>query len=85
ADEQALIDDIIFDELIAGVVRPSSRRAFAAACERLHDRGADAVVLACTELQMLVPEQNPRVIDSTWTHAVAAWQIGVGVRDLPHS
>jgi aspartate racemase len=72
--DQADVDRIIFDELIDGVIRPSSRGRYIDVIEELARRGADAVALACTEIPLLVsPEDSPLpTLDSTRLLASAA-------------
>lgn len=78
-DRQAL-DDVIFSELTLGVVREESRAAYARVFADLADRGADAIVLACTEIQLLVgPEDSPvPLIDSMAAHAADAARFALG-------
>ncbi len=80
--EQSTIHSIIFDELIAGRVEPASVDAFAAVCRQLVARGAAAVLLACTELEMLTRGGGVDVvtIDTTRLHAEAAWRRATGSR-----
>jgi aspartate racemase len=61
---------IIYDELVHGVVRDESRVALQAVAGRLLDAGAQAVVLGCTELAMILgPGDLPvPVLDSTALH-----------------
>jgi aspartate racemase len=80
ASQQDQIHRIIYEELIAGVVKPDSVKAFAQIGRELTARGAQAILLGCTELVMLV-ENNPtelNTIDSTRLHAEAAWRKAVG-------
>jgi aspartate racemase len=69
-----LVDRIIFEELTRGIVREDSRAEYVRVIERLADAGAAAVVLACTEIGLLIrPEDSPiPVIDSAEAHARAA-------------
>jgi aspartate racemase len=64
---------VIYDELVHGVVRDESRRALQAVVGRLVEEGADAVVLGCTELAMILgPHDLPLpVLDSTGLHVHA--------------
>lgn len=80
ADDRGAIDTIIFDELTQGVVREESRAAYVAAIRRLAERGADAVVLACTEIGLLVgPDDSPLpVIDSAEVHARELGRVALG-------
>jgi aspartate racemase len=70
---RAEIDTIIFEELTQGVVRDASREVYLDAIRGLAEDGADAVVLACTEIGLLVsPEQSPLpLVDSAEVHARA--------------
>jgi aspartate racemase len=72
-DDFAGTNGIIYDELVHGVVRDESRAALRAIARRLVDAGAQAVVLGCTELSMILgPEDLPvPVLDSTALHVHA--------------
>lgn len=71
AADRAAVDTIIFDELTQGVVRDESRATYLDVIGRLADRGADAVVLACTEIGLLVDsgDSSLPLIDSAEVHA----------------
>lgn len=64
---------IIFEELCRGIVRDESRRTYITAIERLAARGAEAVILGCTEITMLIDDSvSPLpVYDTTDLHAKA--------------
>jgi aspartate racemase len=66
-----LVDRVIFDEITQGVIRDGSRKAYIDVMRDLRAQGADAVVLACTEIGLLVgPGDAPLpVIDSAEAHA----------------
>jgi aspartate racemase len=68
---RARLDEIIFGELTVGNVRPESRAELLAAIEGLAGGGAEAVVLACTELELAVTaEDSPMpLIATARTHA----------------
>ena len=72
--DRATVHSVIYDELCRGVVRDASRRAFREVIGRLVERGAEAVVLGCTELSMLVGPGDAAVplLDTTEIHARAA-------------
>ena len=74
ADDFAMIDRVIFSELVDGVFSDASRQAYYRAIARLAERGCDAVALACTEIPLLVrPEESPLpTLDSTRLLARAA-------------
>ena len=67
------LNGIIYEELCRGIVRDESRRIYVAAIERLAARGAQAVILGCTEITMLIDDSvSPLpVYDTTDLHAKA--------------
>jgi aspartate racemase len=73
------LNGIIYEELCKGVVRDESRRIYVAAIERLAARGAQAVILGCTEIGMLIDDDvSPLpVYDTTDLHARALVDAGL--------
>jgi aspartate racemase len=65
---------IIYDELCAGEVRDESRRIYGAVIEGLCARGAQAIVFGCTEIGLLIGQDDAPVpvLDTTALHARAA-------------
>jgi aspartate racemase len=65
---------VIYDELCVGVVRDASRDAYREIMRGLVDRGAEAILLGCTEIDLLVgPRDAPvPVFDTTRLHAERA-------------
>jgi aspartate racemase len=82
ADDRAEADRIIFDELTRGIVRDESRAAYADILGRLRDQDAEAVVLACTEIELLVHAEDAPlpVLPSMRTHVEAAVAAALGDR-----
>ena len=74
AADRAMVDRVIFDELTHGTFTPGSAAAFARVIDDLAEAGAQAVVLACTEIGLLVPPESSPVplLDSMELHARAA-------------
>jgi aspartate racemase len=68
------VHNALYTELAKGVFRPETRALFKAAIGDLARRGAEAVILGCTEFGMLIePEDSPvPIIDTTMVHAQAA-------------
>src|SRR3546814_11070170 len=62
------------DLLVAGKVLPTSRDAYRAIIARLVEDGAQAVILGCTEIMLLVRPEDSQVpiFDTTAIHAAAA-------------
>jgi aspartate racemase len=69
---RARLDEIIFDELTVGEVRPDSQAELRAAIDALAADGAQAVALACTELELAVTTAEVPLIATARTHALAA-------------
>ena len=74
AEDRAAVHRIIYEELVAGVVRPESREVYRQVIARLVADGAQAVVLGCTEIMLLVSDTDSAVplFDTTTIHALAA-------------
>ncbi|HEV7307601.1 aspartate/glutamate racemase family protein [Ensifer sp.] len=84
ADGRALTHNVIFDELCAGKVLRSSRRALIDLIDKAEVQGADAVILGCTEICLTL---DPRALplpgfDSTAIHADAAVAFALGRQDF---
>ncbi|MEM6867437.1 MAG: aspartate/glutamate racemase family protein [Cyanobacteria bacterium P01_C01_bin.121] len=77
--ERNFIHDVIYDELCLGEIRPASRDRFRDTITNLISSGAEAVILGCTEIGLLVSAQDSAVpiFDTTAIHARAAakWAI----------
>ena len=59
-DDRRLVDTVIYDELCRGVVREQSRREYERVVAALVDEGCEAVVLGCTEIELLLdPSERP--------------------------
>jgi aspartate racemase len=74
ANDRRVVHDIIYKELVAGEVRAESRTAYREVMARLIARGAQAIILGCTEIMLLVSEEDSSVplFDTTTIHAIAA-------------
>jgi aspartate racemase len=74
AEDRALMHAVIYDELCKGVVRPESRAAIVALINRQAADGAQAVILGCTEISMLITPGDITLpsFDTTALHAQAA-------------
>jgi aspartate racemase len=65
---------VIYEELVAGKFEPTSRQIYREVIARLVERGAQAIVLGCTEIMLLVDQSDSIVplFDTTTLHAMAA-------------
>ena len=79
AAEQGAIDRTIFDELNRGAITAGSKASLIAIADRLIEGGADAVILGCTELPLLVEQDDLSVpvLDTTRLHAEAALEAAI--------
>jgi len=75
-----LVHRVIYEELCRGIVRTESRVAYLGVIEELQRRGADGVILGCTEITLLIgPEHTSLpVFDTTALHAGAGVDFVVG-------
>ncbi len=74
ADDRCVVHDVIYDELCRGVIRDASRDHYRRIMDDLVARGAEAIILGCTEIGLLVAAHDARVplFDTTALHAGAA-------------
>jgi aspartate racemase len=73
-EDRRVVHEIIYKELVLGQVRPDSRQAYREIIARLIERGAQCIILGCTEIMLLVKDEDSAVplFDTTTIHAVAA-------------
>jgi aspartate racemase len=74
AEDRAYVNRVIYDELVAGQIRDASRAGFLDVLHKLIARGAQGVILGCTEIPLLVSEADAGLplFDTTTIHAEAA-------------
>ena len=77
--DRSVVHRIIYEELVAGKVTPESRDAYRGVIARLVANGAEAVILGCTEIMLLVRPEDSAVpiFDTTALHAEAAVKIAL--------
>lgn len=80
AADRAETHRIIYEELCREVVKPESEQAYRGIASRLVDRGADCLILGCTEVGMLLNAGNVSVpvFDTTLVHCEAAVERALG-------
>ena len=78
--DRAVVHRVIYDELVAGVVRDESRQAYREVIARLAGDGAEGIILGCTEIMLLVGQSDSPVpvFDTTTLHALAAVDRALG-------
>lgn len=77
--DRAEIHRVIYQELCQGQVRPESEARFIATARSLAEIGADSLILGCTEIGLLVDENNAPlpVFDTTLLHCEAALDVAL--------
>ena len=78
-EDVAVVNDVIFNELCLGKIRDESRKAYSRIIENLKAEGAEAVILGCTEIGLLVDQKDSvlPVYDTTVIHATSAAELAV--------
>ena len=74
ADERKIVHNVIYSELCLGKVFESSRNEYLKIIDNLYAKGAQAIILGCTEIALLVQQQHTSVplYDTTEIHAAEA-------------
>ncbi len=77
--DQETVHSVIYEELCQGVISDQSRREFLRIIDWLRDHGAEAVILGCTEIGLLINQSNTEVpvFDSATLHAEAAVRMAI--------
>jgi aspartate racemase len=79
--EQEILDRIIFGELCRGQFTSASRSSCLTIIDALRARGAGGVILGCTELPLLIAQEDRPtlpIFDTTGLHVAAALEIAIG-------
>jgi aspartate racemase len=81
-DDGAAVHRIIYEELCLGQVLPESRAVYQKVMTRLTEQGAQAIILGCTEISLLVGPADASIplYDTTSIHALAAADEALGLR-----
>ena len=74
AEQQTMIHEVIYQELCLGIINHDSKQKYLAVIQDLFNQGAQAVILGCTEITLLVQQQDTHVAlyDTTAIHAQSA-------------
>lgn len=73
-DGRKTVNDVIYNELCMGQIKESSKKQFLKIIEKLRSQGAQAVILGCTEIGLLVEQKDVDipVYDTALIHAEVA-------------
>ena len=79
AEQIELINQVIFDELCLGQINPSSRAKFQQIIDSLKQQSAEGVILGCTEIGLLISQQDSvlPIFDTTVIHAHTAAKLAL--------
>ena len=79
-DDRAFIHYTIFEELGRGTVLPESKQRYISIINKLQHKGAEGVILGCTEIPLLIKQEdvNIPIFDTTLIHANAAVDFMLG-------
>ncbi len=78
--DRTLVHNVIYDELVRGLIRPASRAQMLDVIDRLVRRGAQGVIAGCTEIELLVSAEDVDVpyFPTAKLHALAAADFALG-------
>jgi len=77
--DRILLNTVIFEELCKGDVKEESRAEFQRICKELQDKGAECIILGCTEIMILIGQKDVDlpVFDTTFIHTVKAAELAL--------
>lgn len=83
-DERRVVHNVIYEELVFGRIDPRSKAAYVRIISGLVREGAQGVILGCTEIGLLVGEEDVDIplFDTTQIHARAAVEHALGERSF---
>lgn len=84
--DRAVVHRVIFEELTRGVISDDSRLEYLRIMGDLIDRGAEGIVLGCTEISLLVAARHlpeHALYDTTGLHVERAVRLSLGLEPLP--
>jgi len=78
-NDRQIVHDIIYNELVVGVISQESKKKYAEIIEKLALDGAEGVILGCTEIPLLIKQEDVSipVFDTTEIHSKAAVKFAI--------
>jgi len=73
-EEREFVHDVIFNELCKGIIRTESKKRFLEIVSGLEEKGAEGIILGCTEIPLLISKKDVsvEVFDTTFIHSKKA-------------
>ena len=80
-EDRKIVNDIIYGELCQGIINPSSKKEYLRIINESMDNGAEAALLACTEIPLLVKNNEAKIplFDTTKIHAEKAVEFALSL------
>ncbi|OCG06898.1 aspartate racemase [Gilliamella sp. wkB178] len=77
--DRNVINNIIYDELCRGIIKPESKQTYLTIIEKLVKQGAEGVILGCTEIGLLISQQDCAIpfFDTALLHAQKAAMLSI--------
>lgn len=77
--DRLIVHNVIYQELCLGKVEPDSKTEYLRIIDALADRGAEAIILGCTEIGILInqADTNIRLLDTALIHAEKAVEMAI--------
>ncbi len=74
AADRKIVHDVIYQELVSGIINESSREQYKTIISKMINEGAEGIILGCTEIMLLISQNDCAisVFDTTEIHALAA-------------
>ncbi len=79
-DDIDIVNDIIYNELVLGSILEESKKEYVRIIEKMVSRGARGVILGCTEIPLLIKQEDCSVpvFDTTTIHAIKTVEYALG-------
>ncbi len=79
AEDREEVNRVIYEELPQGILKPSSKQAYIEIIDRMQQAGAEGVILGCTEIPLLIKQEDVAipVFDTTAIHATKAMDLAL--------
>lgn len=78
-EDREIIHNVIYDELCRGEINSESKEKYKKIIARLDANGAEGIVLGCTEIPLLIKQEdvNIKVFDTTTIHGISAAEFAI--------
>lgn len=79
-EDRKLVHDIIYNELVLGIINDDSKEKYIEIINKLSERGAEGIILGCTEIPLIIKQEDIAipVFDTTEIHSKAAVRYAIG-------